>query len=160
MGSAPAREFSARELVDALAVHLNAALRGCVQPANQVEQGSLARAGRAHQGDKVPPGNVEVDAMERFNLLAAALVRLRQATDLDQMAHDAPLSASFTAWPSWSDSGGDSTTRSPSRRPLCTCCSPPTVCPNVTLRRSTLPSAYTNTTPMAPSARTDSAGTR
>src|SRR4030095_13374746 len=101
MGSAPAREFSARELVDALAVHPNAARRGCVQPANQVEQGSLARAGRGHQGDKVPSGNVEVDTMQHFNLLATAHVRLRQAADLDQMAHGAPLSARFTDWPAW-----------------------------------------------------------
>src|SRR5262245_61752841 len=160
VGSAPPRQLSTRELVDASAVHHNAARGGRIQPTDQVKQGGLARAGRAHQGDEISPRDVEVEAVQHFDLLAAAHVGLGQAADLDQLTHGAPCSASFTAWPSWSDSGGDSTTRSPSRRPLCTCCRPPTVCPNVTLRRSTLPSAYTNTTPMAPSARTDSAGTR
>ena len=31
--------------------------------ADQVEQGGLARTGRAHQGDEVSPGDVEVEAM-------------------------------------------------------------------------------------------------
>src|SRR5262249_22547789 len=109
-----------RELVDASTVHRDAARGGYIQPTDQVEQGGLARAGRTHQGHEVPPGNVEADVVQRFDLLAATLVGFGQAADLDQIAHGAPLSVGFTAWPSWRDGGGDSTTRSPSRRPLST----------------------------------------
>ncbi len=38
--------------------------------------------------------------MQRFDLLAAAHVGFSQAADLDQIAHSAPFSPSFTASPS------------------------------------------------------------
>src|SRR5262245_26608303 len=120
VGRAPLGEFSTRELVDASTAYHITARSGDIQPADQVEKGGLARAGRTHQGHEVPPRNVEGDVVQRFDRLAATHVGFGQAVDLDQIVHGAPLSVSFTAWPSWSDSGGDSTTRSASRSPLST----------------------------------------
>ena len=67
--------------------------------------------------------------------------------------------ASFTAAPSPSEAGGDSTTRSPADRPLRTWRSGPTLRPSVTERRCTLSSAKTKTMPALPSTRTAAAGT-
>ena len=49
---------------------------GRVEPADQVEQRGLARAGRAHQRDEVALVDVEVDAVQHLDLLRAALVGL------------------------------------------------------------------------------------
>ena len=43
-----------------------------VEPADQVEQRRLARAGRAHQREEIALRNVEVDALEHVDALAAA----------------------------------------------------------------------------------------
>ena len=55
-----------------------------VQPADQVEQRGLAGAGRAHQRHEVAARDVEVDAVQHLDLLAAAAIDLGDAADLDQ----------------------------------------------------------------------------
>ena len=112
---------------------------GRVEPADQVEQGGLAGARRPHQRHEVAARDVEVDAVQHLDPLAAAPVGLGDAADLDQalaasrgaarVDPAATASASVTAAPSRSEAGGDSTTRSPSRRPLSTWRSPPTLWP-------------------------------
>src|SRR5262249_4715546 len=135
---APPREVAAAQPVDALAVDHDRSRRGRVEPADQVQQRRLARARRAHQRDEVTTRNVEVDAVQDLDRLAAAPIRLGDAADLDEDVH---LSVTRTVAPSLSEGGGATTTRSPARRPLTTSRSAPTVWPGVTLRRSTRPSA-------------------
>src|SRR5690606_22475892 len=88
---APARQFAGLELVDALAVDADAAGGGRVQAADQVQQGGLARARRAHQGDEGTALDLEVDAVQHFHLLLAAGVVLGELPDLDQgLGHRGP----------------------------------------------------------------------
>src|SRR5207237_7599689 len=112
-----------------------------VDAADQVDQGGLARARRAHQRHEVAARDVEVDAVQDLDRLAAAPVALGDGADLDQVGHQV-LSASLTASPPLSDAGGESTTRSPSRTPVSTWRAAPVARPSVTARRSTLPSAW------------------
>src|SRR5439155_4720630 len=148
-----------------------------IEPADEVEQRGLARAGRAHQRHEISPGDAEVDAVEHLDRLAAAPVGLRHAADLDERAPRAVRElgrspghrpagaahrsvASFTASPSPRDPGGDRTMRSPSRSPVRIWRSPPPLWPSVAARRWTRSSAYTNTTPLSPPcARTAAEGT-
>src|SRR5689334_8388474 len=98
MGSTPPRQRSVRELVNTPAVHPDAARAGGVQPADQVEEGGLARTGWPHEGNEISLRNIQVDVVEHFDLLATAYIGLGYGMDLDQIAHGAPFSASFTVW--------------------------------------------------------------
>src|SRR5205823_3047151 len=104
---APGRQLAARQPIDPPAVHHDGAARGRVEAADQVEQGRLARARRAHQRHEVAAGDVEVDAVQDLDRLAAAPVALGDGADLDQVGHQV-LSASLTASPPLSDAGGRS----------------------------------------------------
>src|SRR5262249_6301710 len=152
VGGPPARELATRQLVDAPVVHHDGASARHVQAADEIQQGSLAGAGWPHQRDEVRARDIEVDAVQDFDGLAPAAVRLRQAADLHEHVH---FSTTRTAAPSLSDGDGASTTRSPARRPFTISRSAPIVWPGVTGRRVTLPSAYTKTA----SPRTASTGT-
>ncbi len=88
VGCPPPRQRAAAELVDVLAAHADAAGAGHIQPADQVEQGGLAGAGRPHQRKEIAFGDIQVDVMQHLDLLLAALVGLGQIADLDQRAHD------------------------------------------------------------------------
>ena len=148
LGGAPLGERAAAELVEPLAADRDAAARGHVEAADEVEQRRLARARRAHQGEEVALLDVEVDVVQHLDLLLAALVHLRQVADLDQPRHvhaspalgarccglriGAPgVSAALlvaTLAPSCSAGGGDTTTRSPAFTPSGTSFSAPTSC--------------------------------
>src|SRR5690606_38108955 len=128
----PAGQLAGLELVDTLAVDADAAGGGRIQAADQVQQGGLARARRAHQGEEIATLDVEVDAVQHLDLLLATDVMLGELPDLDQgLGHRGPRvsrwirkgedhSITVTASPSASSAGGDSTTRSPAARPRLT----------------------------------------
>src|SRR5262249_52049109 len=121
VGGPPARQLAAGELVEALAVHRDAPGRRRVEPADQGQQGGLARPGGPHAGDEVGGGDVEVDAVQDLDPLPAPLVALGDGADLDE-AHRGRVpqlpSRSFTGSPSLSAAGGDRITRSPAFTPL------------------------------------------
>ena len=54
-----------------LAAHDDFAAVGMVQPADQVEDGGLARTGRAHQSEKFPFGNFQIQTMQDFDPVLA-----------------------------------------------------------------------------------------
>src|SRR5262249_16973915 len=110
------RERAARELVDTAAIDRDAAGRRRVESADEVEQRGLAGAGRPHERDEVPARDVEVHPVQHLDRLAAPPVALVDAAALHEVRHQV-LSASLTASPPFSVSGGESTTRSPSRTP-------------------------------------------
>src|SRR5690606_22736528 len=58
---------------------------------DQVQQGGLARAGRAHQRDELATPDVEVDAVQHVDLLRAALVGLVQVANGNQRRHGVTL---------------------------------------------------------------------
>src|SRR4030095_3212132 len=161
----PAGEVAARELIDARAVHRDAPRGGRVEPADQVEQGGLPRAGRPHQSHEIAPRDVEVDAVQHLDALGAPLVVLGDAADLDERlargrGRPRPgLVGQPPASPPRSASGGDGTTRPPPRPPPVTRRPPGASPPRVTARRWAVSPATTNTTPdVLPSGRTASAG--
>src|SRR5690606_10335506 len=88
--AAPVRELAAAELVDALAVDLDAAGGGRIQAADQVQEGGLARTRRTHQRDEVALLDVKVDAVQHLHLFRTALVGLGQAADRYQGCHGLP----------------------------------------------------------------------
>ena len=55
-----------------------------VEPADQVEQRRLARAGRAHQREEISLGDIEVDALQDVDALTAPLKHLVQIANRDQ----------------------------------------------------------------------------
>src|SRR5262245_37018297 len=146
MGRPPLGEQAAGKLVDAVAIEEHAPRRRLVETADQVEESRLPGTGRAHQGHEVPGCDVEIDSAENLDRFPAAPVHFRDTTDLHQVAHQ-PLSPSLTRSPSLSESGGATTTRSPSRSPLVTFRCPSTIGPRVTRLRSTLSPANTKTIP-------------
>src|SRR5690606_37348377 len=79
--TAPVRQLSRAHGVDALAVDLDLPAAGRVQPTDQVEQRGLAGAGRAHQRDEIAFRDFQVDAVQHFDLLRAALVALGEVAD-------------------------------------------------------------------------------
>src|SRR5690606_39729728 len=69
--AAPVGQLSRAHGVDALAVDLDLPAAGRVQAADQVEQRGLAGTGRPHEGDEVPFGDFQVEAVQHFDLLRA-----------------------------------------------------------------------------------------
>src|SRR5262249_56716619 len=84
VGGAPPREVAAAQPVDALAVDHDRSRGRRVEPADQVQQRRLARPRRPHQRDEVATRNVEVDAVQNLDRLAAAPIRLGDAANLDE----------------------------------------------------------------------------
>ena len=82
--AAPVRELAALHRVDALAVDGDLPARGDVEAADQVEQGGLARAGGAHERHEIAAGDVQVHAVQDFDLLRTTLVGLGEVVDADQ----------------------------------------------------------------------------
>ena len=80
----PRRQFAVGELVDAVAANADAALRGAVQAADEIEQGGFAGAGGAHEGKKLPLIDHEVEAREDRNVLRSAMEGLGDVLDLDE----------------------------------------------------------------------------
>jgi len=56
---------------------------GPVQAAEQVQERGLAAAGRAHDGDEIPPLDGEVDARQRVDRLRAQPVLLPELRGLE-----------------------------------------------------------------------------
>ena len=88
MVAAPGGELAATHAIDALAFDLDLAAAGCVQPADQVEQGGLAGAGGPHHGDEIAAGNFHVDAVQHLHFFRAALVGLGDVAQGDKGGHD------------------------------------------------------------------------
>ncbi len=84
---APFGELSAGEPVDSLAGHLHFALVGAVEPADQVQQRGLARAGGTHQGQELTGGHLQVDAVQHLDLLLAARIALDDVLDGHDRRH-------------------------------------------------------------------------
>src|SRR4029077_5944669 len=74
------------EAGDIRAVHHGTSRRRRVQPAKNVDQRGLARAGRAHDGDPFPGFDVEGDCVERAHVREL----FPQLRDLDQPRHHSP----------------------------------------------------------------------
>jgi len=87
VAAAPVRELAAVHAVQALAFDLDLARRRRVEAADEIEQRGLARARRPHQRDEVALGDVEVDAVQHFDLLRSALVGLGESAGGDQCCH-------------------------------------------------------------------------
>src|SRR5690606_30823149 len=150
---------------------LDLAAGGRVQAADQVQQGGLARAGRAHQRHEVAARDVQVDAVQHGDLLGAALVGLGQVADGNKRAHVQGLAKEAEGSghsvpvrigsPSASPAGGSRTTSSPGARPDTTCAWPPPAGAVRTGRSSARPSAVaTNTTSRPSRVAIAAAGTR
>src|SRR5262249_36708976 len=138
VGGAAPREVAAAEAGETLPGDHDRAGGEGVERGGQVQERRVARRRRPHQRDEVAARNIEIDAVQDFDRLAAAAIRLGDAASLDEDVH---LSVTRTEAPSLSEGDGATTTRSPARRPLTISRSAPTVWPGVTLRRSTRPSA-------------------
>ena len=68
---------------DVLAVQLDAARRGRIEPAHQVQQRALARAGGADDGQRLAHAHVQVDAMQHGEIDAAFVKALGESADLE-----------------------------------------------------------------------------
>src|SRR6266446_1080822 len=80
----PLRELVAGHVSDLVAGHSDAAVRGDVKPAEQIEQGGLAGAAGAHEGDEIAFVDVEIEALQDLDFFAAAAVGFVQTADLNQ----------------------------------------------------------------------------
>ena len=81
---APARKLVGAEAVDPLSLDPHAAAGRRIQPADEVEQGRLARARRTHESHELALSYVEVDVMQHLHLLLAADIGLADVAQLDQ----------------------------------------------------------------------------
>ena len=82
-----ARQFESwlpLELADVHAADLHRPAGRRIEPADQVEQRRLARPGRAHQRQEVALRDVEVDALQDVDALAAAREVLVNVANLDE----------------------------------------------------------------------------
>jgi hypothetical protein len=87
----PRRKLGFRERGDVRAGHLQRPPRRLVDAGDEVEQGGLAGARRAHQRDEVARGDLEIDVLEHGHDLRAAPVSLRHTRDAhDGSAHAPP----------------------------------------------------------------------
>ena len=81
---AQGREPVGAQRLDALAVEAVAAGRRTVEAADEVHEGRLARARRAHDGDEVACLDVERDAAQRDDAAAVELVDAAEVACLDE----------------------------------------------------------------------------
>ena len=81
------RERAFTKLVDAITADRDAAVRGRIEAADQVQQRRLAGARRAHQRKEITLRDVQVDVMQHLDPLLAALVGLADVADFYQCAH-------------------------------------------------------------------------
>ena len=120
-----------------------------VEPADQVEQRRLAGAGRAHQRQELALRDVEVDALQHVDALAAAGEVLVDVADREpvgmSLIWSRSLASCTTIAPCRESGGGETTTRSPALRPGDHFDASPSVPPVLTARRSTRSPATTNT---------------
>ena len=75
---APFRQRALGQMVDPLPADRDAALGRGIEPADQIQQGGLARARGAHERQEIALLDIEVDVMQHLDLLLAALVDLAQ----------------------------------------------------------------------------------
>ena len=80
---APAGELAAAELIDAAAADADLARGRLIESADEIEERRLARARRTHERDEVALGDVEIEPVQDFDLLPAALVDLGDLGHLD-----------------------------------------------------------------------------
>ena len=83
---APARQPAAAERADALAADFDRAAGRRIEPAHQIEQRRLARARRSHQGEEIAARNLEIDALQHVDALAAPRERLVHVRDANERA--------------------------------------------------------------------------
>src|SRR5690606_9617358 len=77
-------EGALAHLIDALAVDGDAAAARAVEAGDEVQQGGLAAAARAHEGLERASRHVEVEGLEDADGLAAPGELLGEAAELDQ----------------------------------------------------------------------------
>src|SRR5260370_5235373 len=80
----PLRELVAGHVSNLVAGNGNAAVRGDVEAAEQIEQGGLAGAAGAHEGDEIAFVDVEIEALQDLDFFAAAAIGFVQTADLDE----------------------------------------------------------------------------
>src|SRR5712692_6938399 len=84
VASAPLRKLARGHVRDFVAVNSDAAGRGHVEPAQELAQRGLAGAAGAHESHEVTLVDVEIEALQHLNFLAAAAVGLVQTANFDQ----------------------------------------------------------------------------
>src|SRR5713226_8764514 len=84
VASAPLRKLARGHVRDFVAVNSDAAGRGNVKSAEQIEQCGLAGAAGAHESHKVTLVHVKIQALQHLNFLAAAAVGLVQSANFDE----------------------------------------------------------------------------
>ncbi|SRR5258706_4110900 len=88
MARAPVRECGTGQLIEPLARHGDLPAAGSVQPANQVQQGGLARTRRAHDGNEVVFGDLQIEVVQNCDALLAALVALGDVLEREYRCHE------------------------------------------------------------------------
>src|SRR6266550_766812 len=99
---APVGRLRVAEAEYVLAQHQQVARRGTVNGGNHIQQGGLARARRAHQGEEFAGSDLDGNIVESFDLKRIALEYLADVVSLDDFglgggtwkscsAHDCPL---------------------------------------------------------------------
>src|SRR5690606_2996510 len=143
------------------------ARRRPVEPADEVEQGGLARARRPHQGDEFAAPDLEVQPLQDVDLLAPAGEGLVHSVDAHQRLHEISpllaqtLSRSRIRSPAARSDGPSTTTRSPAASPANTSAgSAPPGASRIARRSSRSPAPTTNTYSAPRSPRTAARGRR
>src|SRR5260370_26777246 len=84
MAGAPLRQLTAGQVRNFVAVDGDAAGRGNIETAKQIEQRGFAGAAGAYERDKVALVHVEIQSLQHLNLLTAAAVGLVQTANADE----------------------------------------------------------------------------
>src|SRR5436190_19496666 len=80
----PCGELAVGHLIDPVAADDDGSACRSIEPADQVEQRGLARAGRAHQREKLPLWDFQAQARENMNLFRPAPKILLHVLDVNE----------------------------------------------------------------------------
>jgi len=85
---APGGQRGPRQAVDALARHPHFAAGRLIETGDQIQHRRLARSRRTHQRQEFAGRDVQVDAVQDFDLLFAAQITLGDVTQRDDCSHE------------------------------------------------------------------------
>src|SRR3984885_9994643 len=84
MASAPGGELAAGHTCDLVTGHSDASFGRHVQAAQKIQEGSLAGAARAHEGDELALVHVQIQTLQNVDHFAAAAVGFVEPANLNQ----------------------------------------------------------------------------